>query len=168
MADRIHVFGTNIPGWCQTPAYAAALATSDPHYVEDPDYARRLAEIRVRRAQNVFDRKGVVVSMVIDEAALVSQVGGTHIMHEQLAHLRALAKKRAVAIRVLPFANGARSATRGEFTLLEFDDANEPDLAYTETHLGGQYSVKTSMLKELQWTYDRLVAQSVHLREYER
>ncbi len=58
VADRIVVFGTNIPGWCQTPAYAAALGTSDSLYLQDHDYARRLAEIRVRRAQNVIDGTG--------------------------------------------------------------------------------------------------------------
>ncbi len=168
VANRIYVFGNNIPGWCQTPSYAAAIATNDPHYVEDHDYARRLGEIRLRRAQNVFDRQGIQVSVVIDEGALVSRVGGDLVMNEQLEHLRGLSRKRSVAIRVLPFRHGARAATRGAFTVLEFDDPNEPDLAYAETPLGGQYSVKASMLRELRWTYDRLVAQSVHLREYER
>ncbi len=89
-------------------------------------------------------------------------------MEEQLTHLRTLARKRRVSIRVLPFASGGRATTPGAFTLLEFDDANEPDLAYTETCLAGQYSLKASVLKELRWTYDRLIAQSVHLKEYER
>ena len=168
VADRIYFYGTNIPGWCQTPSYAAALATSDPHYVGDRDYARRLAEIRARRARNIFDRKGVTVSVVIDEGALLGRVGSDEIMGEQRAHLAALASKRSVAIRVLPFANGARAATRGEFTVLEFDDPKEPDLVYAETYVAGQYSVKASTLRDVRWRYDRLVAQSVDVKEYER
>jgi hypothetical protein len=106
--------------------------------------------------------------VVIDEAALLAQVGGGQIMHEQRAHLRSLARKHTVVIRVLPLAQGARAATKGEFNLLEFDDPDEPDLAYAETYLAGEYSVKNSMLNELRWTYEKLEAQSVQLREYER
>ncbi len=122
----------------------------------------------MHRAQNVFDRRNVDVSVVVDEAALLCQVGGPDVMQQQREHLRVLARKANVVMRVLTLDSGARAATRGAFTLLEFNDPKEPDLAYAETYLAGQYSVKTAVLAELRWTYDRLVAQSVHLEEYER
>lgn len=168
VADRIHIVGLLVPGVCQTPAYATALASKNPHHVDDPGYARRVAETRGRRAQNVFGRQGSEVCIVLDEAALVRQIGGPETMAKQVEHLRALDARPNVSIRVLPFTAGATAANKGGFTILEFDDAREPDLAYVETHLSGQYSVKTAVLDELRARCASLMTQAIHLKEYKR
>jgi transcriptional regulator with XRE-family HTH domain len=168
VADRIQIVGMLVPGVCQTPAYAAALASKNPKHVDDSDYARRVAEIRGRRARNVFGRRESEVSIVLDEAALVRQIGGLETMSQQIAHLRSLEAKPNVSIRVLPFTAGATAANKGGFTILEFDDAREPDLAYVETHLAGSYSVKSVVLDELRARCASLMPQAIHLKEYER
>lgn len=168
VADRVHIYAALVPGPCQTPAYTEALGVKNPNHRNDPDYARRLAEIRARRAQNIFDRKGVKVSVVIDELALVRQIGGADVMEEQVEHLRALERRRNVSVRYVPLNTGATAATKGDFSLLEFDDDKEPDLAYMETYAAGQYSVKPPVLDELRKRYGSLLAQAVHLKEYER
>ncbi|GLY29557.1 hypothetical protein Kisp02_29220 [Kineosporia sp. NBRC 101731] len=168
VADRILIFGSLIPGVLQTPAYTEAVGAKNPHHSNDPQYARRLAEIRVRRARNVFDRQAVQVSVILDEAGLLRQVGGPNVMAQQLDHLRTLAKRRNVTVRVLPLDAGASAATKGEFTLLEFDDDKEPDLAYMETYAAGQYSVKEQVLDDLRQRYASLLTQAVLIKEYER
>jgi DNA-binding XRE family transcriptional regulator len=168
VADRIRIVESLVPGVCQTPAYAAALAAKNPKHVDDPDYARRVAEIRGRRSQNVFGRKTNRVSIILDEAALCRQIGGPHTMAKQIAHLRTLASEPNVSIQYLPFSHGATAAHKGSFTTLEFDDEREPDLAYVETYLAGQYSVKPDVLDELRGRYASLVAQAIDLKEYER
>ncbi len=168
VADRIHIVESLVPGVCQTPAYAAALASKNPKHVDDPGYARRVAEIRGRRAQNVFGRTGSTVSIVLDESALVRQIGGAETMDQQISHLRTLDAKRNVSIRVLPFSQGATAVHKGSFTILEFDDAREPDLAYVETYLAGQYSVKAAVLDELRARCASLMVQTVPLKEYAR
>lgn len=168
VADRIHIYAALVPGPCQTPAYTEALGAKNPKHPNDPDYARRLAEIRVRRAHNIFDRQGVKVSIVIDQLALVRQIGGAEVMEEQIEHLRSLERRRNVTVRFVPLTAGATAATKGDFSLLEFDDEKEPDLAYMETYAAGQYSVKPPVLDELRKRYGSLLAQAVHLKEYER
>lgn len=168
VADRIHIVESLVPGVCQTPAYAAALASKNPKHVDDPDYARRVAEIRGRRAQNVFGRRTNEVFIILDEAALLRQIGGAKTMAEQVAHLRAIDSHPNVRIRVLPFDEGATAAHKGSFTILEFDNVKEPDLAYVETYLAGQYSVKPTVLDELRGRYASLMAQAIDLKEYER
>ncbi len=86
--------------------------SKNPHHVDDPGYARRVAETRGRRAQNVFGRQGSEVCIVLDEAALVRQIGGPETMAKQVEHLRALDARPNVSIRVLPFTAGAQLRTR--------------------------------------------------------
>ncbi|GAB3255128.1 helix-turn-helix domain-containing protein [Kineosporia babensis] len=166
VADRIHIVESLVPGVCQTPAYAAALAVKSPKRVDDPDYARRLAAIRGQRAQNVFGRTENCVTLLLDEAALLRQVGGPKVMAEQVAHLRELDTKPNVSIHVLPFASGATAAHKGGVTILEFNDSKEPDIAYVETYLSGHYSVKPSMLVELRVRCASLLTQAIQLKEY--
>ncbi|MBT0769486.1 hypothetical protein KIH74_11180 [Kineosporia sp. J2-2] len=149
MADRIRIFATLVPGVCQVPGYAEALGAMNLEHIDDPSYARRLAEIRAQRARRVFGRKGVTVSIMLDEGALLRQVGGAEVMAEQLQHLRGLATRPNVEISVLPFSRGAVAATKGAFNILEFDQPEEPDLIYMENYIGAQYSVKGSVLNEL-------------------
>jgi hypothetical protein len=53
-----------------------------------------------------------------------------------------------VDVRVLPWSAGAHPATKGAFTLLDFDDPDDPALVFVETHLGARYLETTEQVAE--------------------
>ncbi|WP_285599915.1 helix-turn-helix transcriptional regulator [Kineosporia sp. NBRC 101731] len=166
VADRIYLYsGSLVPGLLQTPAYAKAWFQMNPGYVTDKAYAEREVAVRARRQDVVFDRD-VAVTAIIDESALQRVVGSKEVMAEQVAHLRELASRTGTQVYVLPLEAGAHAGGKGEFIVLEFDSDEEPDVAYVETYLSGQYSSKPKVMEELRWRYASLKAMSVPLEEY--
>jgi transcriptional regulator with XRE-family HTH domain len=124
-----------VPGLLQTPAYARALAETDPSL--DNDAVRdRAAEAVLARQQAVLSGEDrPEVHLVIGEAALHQQVGSQAVMDEQLAALAQSASDSAtVTVQLLPFDSGAHAATvDGSLTVLQFTEL--PGLGLV--HVGG-------------------------------
>jgi transcriptional regulator with XRE-family HTH domain len=113
-----------VPGLLQTADYAQAVARAGlgvPAGLE-----ARLASAWLTRQQHVLAPDGPMVSVVVGEAALRQAVGGTALMHTQLACLAAASADSAqVTVRVLPFAAGAHPAIgTGPATILRFAQAS--------------------------------------------
>ncbi len=106
----------SLPVLLQTPSYArASLVAAD---VPAGEIEARLESRRER--QKVLDRKNPPKFVAyLDEGALHRQVGGSHVMANQLRHLVALARRPAVDLRVVPFTAGGHPSTH---VLLEFGD----------------------------------------------
>ena len=78
--------------------------------------------------------------VVIGEAVLRQQVGGTDVLKGQLAHLAELGgiDYPWITIRVLPFGAGAHAAGgAGGFSILQFDDIPELAIAHLDGPSGG-------------------------------
>ena len=113
-----------VPGLLQTPAYARALAETDPAL--DDDAARdRAAEAVLARQQAILGEHRPEVRLVIGQAALHQQVGSEAVMDEQLAALaRAAGDSGTVTVQVLPFESGAHAAAGdGSLAILRFTGA---------------------------------------------
>jgi transcriptional regulator with XRE-family HTH domain len=123
-----------VPGLLQVPAYARALAETDPCL--DDDTARdRAAEAVLARQQAILGERRPEVHLVIGQAALHQQVASQAVMNEQLAQLaRAAADSANVTVQVLPFDSGAHAAA-GDGSLAMVQPAGEPGLGLV--HLGG-------------------------------
>ena len=122
-----------VPGLLQTPAYARALAETDPSLADD---ARdRAAEAVLARQQAILGKGRPEVHLIIGEAALHQRVGSPAVMDEQLGVLaRAAADSGTVTVQVLPFDSGAHAAAGdGSLAVLRF--AGAPGLGLV--HLGG-------------------------------
>ncbi|MGH3813239.1 MAG: helix-turn-helix domain-containing protein [Pseudonocardiaceae bacterium] len=120
---------TLVPGLLQTGDYTRALFTEAgrvPAAEIDGRVAARLAR------QSLFSRhQPVTFTFYLHEFVLRLPVGGVAVMAEQLHHLRRLARRRHVMLRVVPAARGAHAATAGSFQLMEF--AEFRPVAYLES-----------------------------------
>jgi transcriptional regulator with XRE-family HTH domain len=123
-----------IPGLLQTPAYARALAETDPALADDAARDRAAEAVTARRQAILSDHRPEV-HLVIGQAALHQQVGSKTVMNEQLTALaRSAGDSGTVTVQVLPFESGAHAAVGdGLLALLRFADA--PGLGLV--HLGG-------------------------------
>ena len=91
-----------VTGLLQTEAYARHIIGSYSR-VEPvtPGLITRMVNVRLRR-QQVLDREGLQLSVVLDESVLKRRIGGDSVMYEQLQHLARAADRPNLTLRVLP------------------------------------------------------------------
>ncbi|WP_275412202.1 helix-turn-helix domain-containing protein [Sphaerisporangium rufum] len=124
-----------IPGLLQVAGYTAAVFRGGQ--VIAPSTVERHVEAR-RTRQKILDRKEPPsLVALIDEAALLKNIGGRAVMREQIQHLITMAARPNITIQVIPNSIGAHSAlTSPPFLILNFP--GDPSLIYmataTETH----------------------------------
>ncbi|MEV4202138.1 helix-turn-helix domain-containing protein [Micromonospora globbae] len=138
-ATRIHTYyGEIIPGELQTERYALAVFAAEG--VTDDETARRHVKLRMQRQRALFARRPAPrLVFVLGENVLARPVGGETVMEEQRKHLWDVAASGAAEIRILPFSVGAHAAMAGAFRILDFDDPDDPDTVYLESHVGALY-----------------------------
>jgi Domain of unknown function (DUF5753) len=131
-AVRIRTYETSlVPGLLQTDAYARA-AIHALHPALHPFEVDHWVELRQARQARLARDDPPVFSAIVDEAVLRRAVGGRSIMREQLRRLVDDGTRSAVTLRVLPFGAGAHAAMYGPFTILGFQDPDQPDVVYLE------------------------------------
>jgi transcriptional regulator with XRE-family HTH domain len=124
-----------IPGLLQTEDYArAALSRGMPTATKDE--ISRLTEARMNRQQILTREPPLRLWAITDEAALHRPVGGTEVMHTQLARLAEAAELPQVTLQILPYTVGGHPGMPGSFVILQFEDADNSDVAYIETQAG--------------------------------
>ena len=91
-----------VAGLLQTEAYARHIIGSYSR-VEPvpPGMIGRLVRVRMRR-QQVLDREGLQLSVVLDESVLRRRIGDDLVMYEQLQHLAREADRPNLTLRILP------------------------------------------------------------------
>lgn len=91
-----------VPGLLQTEGYARRIISSYSR-VEPvaPGAIGRLVRVRMRR-QQVLQRDGLHLEIVLDESVLMRKIGDAKIMREQLQYLANIADQPNVVLRVLP------------------------------------------------------------------
>lgn len=141
-------------GLLQTQQYAKAVLNADR-----PCNLEELLAARMERQRILKRETPPALWVVLDEAVLYREVGGTSVMRSQLAHLLTLRDQRWAQIQILPFVIGEHSATRGSFTLLRFDD--DPDIFYAESYDIGHMTANSAVIRERSVSYARLQAASL-------
>lgn len=106
--------GLLVPGILQTESYARIVTGA---YVP-ADEVQPVVELRLERQENVFDR-APKQRHVLDESVIRRKAGDA--MPGQLRHLRELADRDEIDIRVIPYDAGPHFGMRGPFALLGFD-----------------------------------------------
>ncbi|MGW6477992.1 helix-turn-helix domain-containing protein [Streptomyces sp. NPDC055059] len=151
-----------IPGILQTERYArAVLGTSFPP-VGQAERDRRLVT-RLERAKILADPVAPVVWALLDEAVLRRQIGGPHVMAEQIGHLTSLIEVGRIQLHVLPFALGIHPLLNNMLTLMWFED--QPPMAYGEGLYMGKIHDSPSVVQELQHRYDFAMGNALPLKE---
>jgi transcriptional regulator with XRE-family HTH domain len=123
-----------VAGLLQTEGYARHIIGSYSR-VEPvaPGMIGRLVKVRMQR-QQVLDREGLQLSVVLDESVLTRRIGDESVMYEQLQRLAREADRPNLTMRILPL--GAQHTVFGEsfviFGFGEDSDAMLQDVVSTE------------------------------------
>ncbi|WP_238005916.1 helix-turn-helix transcriptional regulator [Dactylosporangium sp. AC04546] len=138
-ASSIFIYdGEIVPGELQTEQYAHAVFRAEQP--ADIEAVGRQVKLRMQRQKALFTRVSPPqVVTILGEGALRRPVGGEAVLAAQIQHLRQLARHNHVQIKVLTFAAGAHAAMAGAFRILEFEDPDDPDVVYLESHIGAVY-----------------------------
>jgi transcriptional regulator with XRE-family HTH domain len=165
-ATRIFSYdGEVVPGELQTEQYARAVFNAEQP--ADTENADRHVTLRLQRQQALFARvPGPELVTVLGEGALTRPVGGDSVLKGQIEHLRRLAHRANVEIRVLPWTVGAHAAMAGAFRIMDFDDPEDPDVVYLETHVGAMYLEETAEVDEYRRIFNLIRNDSIPVEEY--
>ena len=123
-----------VAGLLQTESYARHIISSYSR-VEPvaPGMIGRLVKVRMQR-QQVLDREGLQLSVVLDESVLTRRIGDESVMYEQLQRLAREAERPNLTLRILPLS--AQHTVFGEsfviFGFGEDSDAMLQDVVSTE------------------------------------
>jgi transcriptional regulator with XRE-family HTH domain len=132
-----------VTGLLQTEAYARHIISSYSR-VEPiaPGMIGRLVRVRMRR-QQVLNREGLHLSVVLDESVLKRRIGNDSVMYEQLQHLAREADRPNLTLQILPL-DAQHTVTGESFVLFGFgedSDAMLQDVVSTE-HLRNGFSLE--------------------------
>jgi transcriptional regulator with XRE-family HTH domain len=123
-----------VAGLLQTEAYARQIISSYSR-VEPvaPGMIGRMVRVRMQR-QQVLDRDGLQLSVVLDESVLQRRIGDEPVMYEQLQHLVREAERPSLTLQILPL--DTKHTVFGEsfviFGFGEDSDAMLQDVVSTE------------------------------------
>lgn len=139
-----------VPALLQTPDYAHAAVTSAGPYLRSAD-TQRLLKFRRERQQRLDD-PDFQLTAVINEGALLRQVGGREVMSDQLDHLLEIDGQceSSVAVHVLPNEAGAHRAQGETFTIMSFNDPDDQDAVYVDyTHASAFLEKQSEITKHV-------------------
>jgi transcriptional regulator with XRE-family HTH domain len=149
-AERVREYAPDIvPGLLQTSDYGRAMIRAGSPYIKPVDVGPRL-ETRLARQARLDGPSPLQLDVVLGEAALRQQVGGTAVLRRQLEHLMETMENRAahVRVRVVPFAAGAHPLIGAALTMLSFPSPRLPDLVWQETAVSGGLVDKRQVILE--------------------
>jgi transcriptional regulator with XRE-family HTH domain len=128
-----------VAGLLQTEAYARHIINSyDRVEPVAPSQVTRLVRVRMRR-QQVLDRAGLQIKVVLDESVLLRRIGSDVTMYEQLQRLAKECDRDNVTLQILAL-DGVHTIIGESFVLFGFEadgDAVLQDVVSTEQMRSG-------------------------------
>lgn len=122
-----------VPGLLQTEDYANALLRGigvEEHLIES------MVQVRLARQEILDARDGPTLEFFLGEASVSRPIGGNAVMRDQLAHLKRMAERPDVTLRLVPFSASAYPGMGSAFTILQFHEPELSDLLYLEGEEG--------------------------------
>jgi hypothetical protein len=153
-ASRIRCFEpVLVHGLVQTSDYARAVMETDARL--DKEIVEERVRFRMERQRTKAD-----VTIILGEGALRRVAGPREVMAAQLDHLRSV----AADVRVVPFSAGLY-LSRGTFALLDFDDDDDPPVAYVEGAGSARLFDRPADRAEFEYAYEMVLSKSVPIQE---
>lgn len=150
---------TLIPGLLQTEAYAYEIFRAVLPAASVADIERRVTARMARKA--VLDKDDPPEFWTtVDESALRRTVGKPDILREQLTELAETAQRPGITVQVCRYIDGLHAAVDGPFSLLEFPDQEDFDIAVQESLAGTLYVDDRERAERFRAAYDHLAAAS--------
>ncbi|WP_338090176.1 helix-turn-helix transcriptional regulator [Planosporangium mesophilum] len=157
--------GEVVPGELQTEQYARAVFAAEQSTTSET--ADRQVKLRIQRQKTLFSRSPELrLVTVLGEGALTRPVGGEAVLKAQIEHLRQLARRDDIEIKVLPWSVGAHAAMAGAFRILDFDDPDDPDVVYLESHVGALYLEEPAEVNEYRRIFELIRKDAIPVEEY--
>ncbi|MFD0851040.1 helix-turn-helix domain-containing protein [Actinomadura adrarensis] len=146
-----------IPGLLQTHDYARSIHSEWRTEATAEEIERRV-EVRMARQEVLTQSDALRLWVVLDEAALHRQGGGTAVMREQMKRLLEAAELPKVTIQVIPYSAGPHPGATGPFSILKFPDLADPEAVYVENLAGELFIENPDEVQPFQIAFQRLVA----------
>ncbi|HEX5405453.1 MAG TPA: helix-turn-helix transcriptional regulator [Pseudonocardiaceae bacterium] len=145
-----------VPGLLQTEEYMRAVFSNgrlkrSPKQLEGQVGARLFRQGRLTAKESPL-----TFAAIIDESALRKPTGGREVMRDQLKHLIEATELATVTIQVLPDELGSHPGLDGAFTVLEFEDPEDPSLLYVEYPTGAIHVEKTEEVTDAKLLFSKL------------
>ncbi|GAA2335036.1 helix-turn-helix transcriptional regulator [Dactylosporangium salmoneum] len=165
-ATRICTYeGEVVPGELQTEQYARAVYGAEQ--AVDDDAADRHVKLRLQRQAALAARDPRPHrTTVLGEGVLTRQVGGPRTLAAQIEHLREAATQDRVEILVLPWTAGAHAAMAGAFRIMDFEDPEDPDVVYLESHIGALYLEEEAEVAEYRRVFALICEAAVPIADF--
>jgi hypothetical protein len=146
-----------IDGLLQTSDYARALLSTRPNSAAEELEA--LVTARIERQAVLARAKPPMIWVVMDEAVLQRQVGGTKVMREQLWHLADLSERPNIILEIVPLSAGAHTGLLGAFAIAQSDDVAR--VGYLDTASDGYVVDGRSAVADLMLVFDTLRSEAL-------
>ncbi|WP_327000914.1 helix-turn-helix domain-containing protein [Dactylosporangium sp. NBC_01737] len=165
-ARRICTYeGEVVPGELQTEQYARAVYGAEQ--AVEAEAADRHVKLRMQRQAALAARNPrPQLVTVLGEGVLCRQVGSPSVMAGQLEKLREVAEQDDVDVLVLPWSAGAHAAMAGAFRIMDFEDPEDPDVVYLESHLGALYLEEAAEVDEYRRIFTLICEAAVPIADY--
>jgi transcriptional regulator with XRE-family HTH domain len=146
--------GLNLPGLLQTEAYIRAMLERGRRR-RTAEQLRNDIKVRlIRQKRLVSDENPLELTAIVDESALLRDVGGREVMRGQHRQLIEMAALPAVTLQVLPME--AHGSLDGGFIVLSFPDPEDADLLYVEYATGALHIEDEEEVRAARLVFDRL------------
>jgi transcriptional regulator with XRE-family HTH domain len=119
-----------------------------------------------RERQQVVGRPGRDLRFVFGPGVLQLRVGSDAVMTKQFAHLREVSTRPGVDIRILPGKAGPHPGLFGRFTLMEFEDPDDPSVAYLESLTGARYVETPRQVQQYREAFQAIYELSSPIEEF--
>ncbi|OJF14916.1 helix-turn-helix domain-containing protein [Couchioplanes caeruleus] len=153
-----------VPGLLQTDRYAIAMIRSARLGDSEQEIEQRV-RVRMARQALLIQDDPIDLWVVLDEAVLSRPVGGDEVMRDQLLRLAEMTELPNVTLQILPFAVGAHAGMDGTFAILDFPDAEDPNVVFAENATGGLFLEKTDELRKYNSIFDTIQATALSPEE---
>jgi hypothetical protein len=154
-----------VPGLLQTRDYIRGVMEDSGMLT--PEVVDQRIEFRLRRQRAFFDRpRPKRLDVVLTEGALRVEVGSSAVMQAQREHLLALTSRDGVRIRILPFARGLHPAMIGPFTILDFDDPDDPSFVYLRNMIGNRYIERAEHVARFRQEFGLMWPRAVPIEDF--
>jgi hypothetical protein len=101
--------------------------------------------------------------VIFEEEVLRRPVGGLAVMQAQLQHLLETAEEPTITIQVLPTARGAHAGLDGSFSLFEFPEPGDLDVAYVGGQVGTVFIERADEVRRFATRFDHLRAAALDM-----
>ncbi len=146
-----------VHGLLQTTDYALAVLR-ELRPKDSEEQIARVVDLRMQRQRLLEQDPPLDLWLILDEGAIRRNIGGPDVMRPQLEHLIQASRWPNVTLQILAFEAGAHAGLVGPFSILEFPERTDSDVAYTESVGGMIYMEKDREVRACAEAFDRMRA----------